>query len=266
MPYLRRSRPRYRKSMRRPRRKARTTGKVASTAVLTKRVNTLARRIRTNSDVHYCYRSATGGTIGTPYASVNICRYADLFNASGSGGPLFGSSALDFDNINKIKHYSFTFQFKIDIANEPANVDYTCALISFKKNAQQLYNPTTGTLNITDGPHYRLTGGMCMLNKQLMNIHYYRRFTMGNNNIALTTVNGVGDTTRICINDYVKIKPNKFITNPGIVGTNGDIDQLQADMDPTGQYYFLIFNNNSTADLESPSIDWQSVHKFISYS
>lgn len=264
MPF-RRPRLRFKLRRRRAMRK-RTTGRVASNAALTKRVNQLARRVASNSEVHYCYRSSTGGIIGTPYASINLCRYTDLFNASGSGGPLFGSSALDFDNINKIKHYSFALQFKIDIANEPANVDYTCALISFKRNASALYNATTGGLNITDGPHYRLTGGMCMLNKALMNIHYYRRFTLGNNNIALTTVNGVGDSTRVCINDHVKIKPNRFITNPGIVGTNGDLDQLQADQDPTCQYYFIIFNNNSTVDVESPSIDWQCIHKFISYS
>lgn len=258
-------RPRKRPVMKK--RKMRTTGKVKSTAVLTRKVNALAKRLANTSEVHYCSRSSTGGILANPYASVNLCRYDQLFNVSGGGGPLFGSNALDFDNINKILHHSFTFQFKIDIANEPANVDYTCVCVSLKKKAHGLYDETTGSLSITDGPHYRLVGGMCMLNKQLFNIHYYRRFTLGNNNIALgTAVNGVGDSTRVCINDYVKIKPRKFITNPAVVGTTGDIDALTCDLDPTGQYYFLVFNNNSSLDLESPTIDFNEIHKFISYT
>lgn len=258
-----RARKYRRRQTRRPRR---TVRKVRTLTTLTRKVNTLTRRVAMGSTVHYCYRSSSGGIIADPYASINCCKYSDLFNAGAAGGPLFGSSSPDFDNINKILHHSFTLQFKIDIFNEPANVDYTLAMVSLKKKAHGLYDETTGALTITDGPHYRKVGGMVMLNKQLFNIHYYKRFTMGNNNIALTTINGVGDTTRTCFNDYVKIKPRKFITNPGVIGASGDIDTLNCDLDPTGQYYFLIFNNNSGVDFESPSIDFNQISKFISYS
>lgn len=268
MAYRYRRRLRLRKN--KPKTKPRITkGKSMTNRALTYKVNQLTRRMANTSEVHYCSRSSTGGTIATPYASINLCRYDQLFNAVGGNGPLFGSNALDFDHVNKILHHSFTLQYKIDIANEPQNIDYTVVCISLKKKAHGLYDETTGSLSITDGPHYRLVGGMCMLNKQLFNIHYYKRMTMGNGNIALATaINGVGDQTgnKVVLNGYVKIKPRKYITNPGVIGTTGDIDTLTCDLDPTGQYYFLVFNNNISTDLQSPTIDFNEVHKFIAYS
>lgn len=232
---------------------------------LAQRVNKLQRKVNGEKEVHYCYHQISLN-LSNDYSSVNLTNYNKLFNSSSDSGPLFGSSSIDFDSVNKVQHKSTTIQYTLDMANEPDNVQMTVMCLSLKSGARSLYDPTTspGPLTIVDGPHFRKVGGMTMVNKKLFNIHYIKNIHIGNNN-QLTSVPTADNGLYRIYTDYFKIKPNCYVTNPGIVGGTGDIDVMFGDPKPTQQYFLVVFNNNSGADLQFPTLTANQISKYETF-
>lgn len=238
----------------------------ARKAPLIKRVNKIQRSLNQQRQTHYCYHQVGALNLSNDYSSLNLTNYNKLMNSSSDSGPLFGSSSFDFDNVNKVIHHSTTVQYTVDVANEVDNVQLTIMVLSLRSNARSLYDPSTspGSLGIADGPHFRKVGGMAMVNKQLFKVHYIKNLNIGNNNTAVTSSTADNGLYRL-YTGWFKIKPRTYVTNPGIVTATGDVDVLYGDLNPTKQYYLVVFNNNSGADSQFPTITCNQITKFITF-
>lgn len=175
-------------------------------------------------------------------------------------GRIFGTSAND-EECNSVIWKSFGMDLHIRSFNETDQVNFTMFVVSLKKEAAPFYNAATGALTLTDGQEYINTSatgsdtcaGLVMLNKRLFNIHYVKRFTLGNNGAALN-ISGAQTQFGTDRRFYAKFSPNRKITNP-----YGDW-KAATPAEITDNYYLLIFNNNSTADAESPRMFLNTVH------
>jgi len=229
-------------------------GKVTSIQALAKAVKGLQRKNRSEADYINLRQIATnqniGGAVATPY-QLNLCNYVNM-------GFCFGTALSDTED-NRMVHKSFGIDGYVSLENsvndEENTVGFSMYLVSLKDAATQIFSPATGTLVLTDGVTHSDNGkGMTLLNKKFFKIHKSKRFFLSNHGTALAQPSAqtqYGTDHRF----YMKWSPNSLITNP-----SGNWQALASALDPSKQYYLLIFNDNTTADLESPCISYSIVH------
>lgn len=242
----------------RGRAKVRARGRVSTMAkgrpsqiqTLAKAVKKLQRKQNSQHQILNYTQTASQTNIVQPYFGLNLCDYANFF-------PIFGTDADD-DNNYKIIHKSFGIDGYLSlenlINNEEETITFTMFIVSLKDHIGPAFNASTGALTLTAGNHYYMQNGLCMLNKKCFNIHAIRRKVLTNHGTALTNPSAQtqsGTDYRF----YMKFAPNRVIQNP-----TGDWKALNSALDPSKQYYLLIFSDNSSADLESPCISYNVVH------
>lgn len=202
-------------------------------------------------------------TVNADYQNVNLCNYQSLV----ATGPIFGSSLQDCQG-NQMIHKSIGIRCYVDLENinginEEGTVHFSAFLVSLKDAANNgsMFNPGSGALNMIPNVDYvmssvgaGLTGGMAMLNKKKFVIHRKKFFTLSNREQSLGIA---ASATQYGTNMewYWKIKPNTFIKNP-----QGDWASLQTALDPSKQYYLILFNDNSLTDTEAPQWQYSVVH------
>lgn len=171
---------------------------------------------------------------------------------------IFGTDADDTED-NKIIHQSVGIDIELTLENtlnnEESTTRFTTFLVSLKDSVGSAFNPSSGALTLLPDIHYYMqAGGQCLLNKKIFNIHKIKRCTLTNYDTALTASaaqSQYGTNYRW----YWKQSIGKVISNP-----IGSWDQLGTGLDPSKTYYILIFNDNSTADLENPQVRMSAVH------
>lgn len=171
---------------------------------------------------------------------------------------VFGTDGDDTED-NKIIHSSVGMDIEITLENtlnnEESTTRFTTFLVSLKDNIGSAFNPSSGALSLTPDIHYyQQAGGQCLLNKKCFNIHKIKRFTLTNYDTALTASaaqSQYGTVQRW----YWKLPIGKVIQNP-----TGSWDQLGTGLDPSKTYYILVFNDNSTLDLENPVFRMSAIH------
>lgn len=189
--------------------------------------------------------------INQPYTTIQI----DNFNAL---TPVFGTALGDYNDVDKAFWKSWSCQFKLESWDEEENIQVTAFLVSLQKSASNMYDSGTGNLAaLTAGTHYYNYGGMCMLSKKIFRIHRIKTFTVGNNSAALTTAGAPMWSGTTLYQGYWKIKPKAYIRNP-----SANFVGLGASLDPTQQYYMIVFNNNSGADAENPRLSYNMIYNF----
>lgn len=225
-------------------------GKVTSVQALAKSVQSIQRKMRTQHQILNYVQAQTQDNLTANYNAYNLCNYNAMV-------PTFGTDADD-DNNYKIVHKSFGMDMYISlenlINNEEETITFTCFLVSLKDHIGPAFNQSTGVLSLTNGVHYYSQAGLTLLNKKCFNIHKVKRRVLTNHGTALTgpSAQTQGGTD---FRFYWKWSPNQVIQNPA-----GDWKALSTALDPSKQYYLLIFNDNSAADLESPCITYNVVH------
>jgi len=190
--------------------------------------------------------------VAAPLHYVNLSDFSGMIST-------FGTSAND--NVdNRIIHKSVGMDCRVTlenaINNEESTIGFTAYLVSLKDDIGNVYNNLTGGLTLTLGSTHEIIQGMVLLNKKMFNIHKTKRFTLTNYNQALISPAAqtqFGTDYRW----YWRLPINKTINNP-----RGDWKQLGCALDPSKQYYLMIFNDNSTSDLESPAFSYVAVHTF----
>lgn len=234
---------------------------------LAKQVKSLVRKERKNHQyLNFVQRSNQNvqATLTNPANIVNLCNYSDI-----STGQIFGSSANDIEG-NRMCHKSISMTMEFDLANygginEEGKVQFSVFLVSLKDNIGSSFNTLTGDLQLTEGVDYvanrqgvpassGVRGGFVMLNKKRFTIHKKKYFTLDNKETALGSPSAqhqYGTYKRF----NWKVKPNMLIVNPA-----GDWSQIQTALDPSKQYYLLVFNDNSASDLEWPQMQVAAVH------
>lgn len=252
---------------------AKPTG--SNVAKLQKQIDRLSRAVRKVPQTHYVTYSKPDLAMGRQYMAINLNNYSTGGNTQTvqtygytyrpAGALTFGSTANDLES-NRIYDKSMTIQMKFSCGSELSNVNYTMFLVSLKDAANDgdMWDPTTGDLELTPGVHYTpnvsSTLGQVMINRKCFNIHYYKRFTIGNNDVALTTATARGQllSERIFT---IKKKLGHWITNP-----TGDVwGNMSTARDPSKQYYILIFNDDNSIDIQYQNLAYNIVRSVSVY-
>jgi len=220
----------------------------AKTASITKKVAAMAATLKKLNAVSYDKVTLAMGTavqnVSNPYYVYNIT------NGLNTWGAIFGSDSNDLANVQKMYVNSYKFDARLVQANEPDRTLYTAFIVSLKDQAndtQTWLNSSTGALVLTPGVHYQtLSGdGKVLMNKKYFNIHSYKRFAMGGR---------VGDQSVPDTRDLsFTIRPKqRLIENPGgnIFGSISGRNGLPYPRDPSQNYFFILFNDNSALDFQ----------------
>jgi len=186
------------------------------------------------------------------------CTVFKLSNFS-NWSAIFGSDAND-GNGNAIIHKGFGLDMYLSLENtlnEPDTTMFTIFLVSLKdeyNSNSNNFNNVTGDITIAPGFHYAVNGGLVMLNKKVFNIHAIKRRVLTNHGTALTAPSAQtqGGTDFRC---YIKHRVNKKIVAP-----YGDWKSLACPGDPSKNYFLMVFNDNSSLDLQNPLMKINVVH------
>lgn len=203
-------------------------------------------------------RQAPGGSTGDAIVQPYYCFPLSTFNA---WSRIFGTGTNDWEG-NSMIWKSFGLDVHVRSFNETEQINFTMFLISMKDNGSYCIPAAGGNLVISDTTEFinssgaggDTASGLVMLNKSICNIHYVKRFTLGNNGAALNTSSAqtqYGTDRRF----YIRHRVNKKIQNP-----IGDVFAMPRAYDPSSNYYLLIFSNNLSADAESPRVFLNVVH------
>lgn len=225
-------------------------GKTTSIMALARTVRSLQRAQKSQHQYQNYVVSASQTNVNANYLALNLCNYNTMF-------PIFGADADD-DNNQKMTHMSIGMDFYLSlenlINNEEDTITFTMFLVSLKDHIGSAFDPATGSLTLVNGNHYYQQNGLAMLNKKAFNIHKVMRRTLTNHGTTLANPSAQTQYGTDC-RWYWKISPRSVITNPV-----GDWKVLQSALDPSKQYYVLIFNDNSILDAESPALSYNFVH------
>jgi len=223
-------------------------GKPNAIQTLAKEVKALkAKNKKDHQYLNYGQAEARVNVIGD-YVAINMCNFA-------VAQPIFGADADD-DNNYKIVHHDFKMDCFLTLENtinEPDTTTFTMFLVSLKDDIGTAFNVSTGALTLVDTIHYYNQSGQVLLNKKCFKIHKTIRKTMTNYGTALSAPAAQtqsGTNARFMI----KATPKQTITN-----VRGDWKVLPSAIDPSKQYYFIIFSDNSALDLQNPGFTYNIV-------
>lgn len=229
-------------------------GRTTKTQALAKAVRTLQRQMRTSTS-YLNYSQVVNTGITADYLTIKLSNYANWTR-------VFGTDAND-DTGNRMKHNSIGIDAYISLentVNEPDTTGFTCFLVSLKDEIGGYLDQATGNLALSPNIHYTIQGGLVMLNKNVFNIHRIKRFVLTNHGQSLSNPSAqsqYGSDRRF----YWKIKPNKMIKC-----AYADWKAVQCSQDPSDNYYVLIFNDNSSVDLQNPLCRMNIVHTVQSFN
>jgi len=169
-----------------------------------------------------------------------------------SWGNIFGSEAND-GQANKMTHKSFGIDMYFNSQSESDAINFTVMIVSLKDNFSG-FNNSTGNITLSNNLDYHTQDALAMVNKKNFNIHFVKRFTLGNNGVGLgssTAQTQYGTDRRF----YTRIRCNKTVVN-----AHGDWKSLGCSQDPSDNYYLLVFNDNEILDATYPRVRFNVVH------
>jgi hypothetical protein len=165
--------------------------------------------------------------------------------------PIFGASANDSE-ANKAIHKSMGIDMYFNSQSETDPINFTVMIVSLK-DACNGFNAGTGALSLVENLDYHQMDALTMINKKNYNIHFLKRFTLGNNGVGLgssTAQTQYGTDRRF----YAKISCNKTVEN-----SRGDW-RMVCSPDPSDNYFLLVFNDNGILDATYPRLRYNVVH------
>lgn len=221
-----------------------------------KKVATLARQVKKLNKVSYeqvttVSSVANSQNLTADYNAYNLSR---LYPNSTYTIPIFGTSTTEISEVNKAYLNSKDVYVSIRQASEPNFVRMAMFLVSLKDQGATttLFDPASRQLVLTGANDYIGVGNAwetSALNPKQFNIHAVRRFTMGTEG----TAGPMADTYSQRRFKFT-IKPKqKLIENP--VGNVFNNSSFSSPVDPSQNYFIIIFNDNASLDLEYPKVD-----------
>lgn len=252
----------YRKGLGMKRRIARARygrRKASPGVVALRKVTKLIRARKQNAQWLNCFNTVNNTSIVQQLA-YNMCNYAQLTTSSTSSGPIFGTSTNDITD-PKILYHSTTMRIRVSLEsptnNEETTTRFSCFLVSLNDRVpQSRFNNSTGTLSMTNGQDFNIIQGVAYLNKKIFKIHKTKFFTLSNYNQNLNIA--AGQTQYGTDREWTwSIAPKMTVEHPA-----GDWSALSSSLDPSKQYYVLVFSDNETGDLESPQLNIHQIANF----
>lgn len=220
---------------------------------LAKKVTTLARQVKKLNKVSY-EKCITTSPVATGYnltADYNVWNLSRLNPQSAYSIPIFGKTGTEMSEVNKAYLNQKDIYVSIRQASEPNLVRMSMFLVSLKDQAATttVFDPASRQLVLTPVTDYVGLSEQVMLNPNMFTIHASRRFTMGYEGAAGPTADTYSQRRF-----KFTIKPRqKLIENP--VGNVFNNSIFASPMDPSQNYFIIIFNDNASLDLEFPKVD-----------
>lgn len=246
-------------------RKRKANSKLPSKSIarLSRQVKGISKELRRKRIAVWLRNDAANLTtnLSAPLTIQHLCRFAQ-------DQPIFGTDPNDLLG-SKILLKSISVKTDIRLENASETEEETqnieMFVVSLKDEANDIFDESAGTLTLTPDIHYYRYGNLCnmvtYLNKKYFNIHKHDRFTLTNYGATLDTSGAQtldGTDRRI---DF-KLKINKVIQAPLSNSTDQSWKSLVAPRDPSLNYFVLWFNDNLSADGESPRITMVALKKF----
>lgn len=209
-----------------------------------KKVATLTRAVKKLNKISYDkvnFRIAEDIDVSVtqPYYQFHVNKLTNAW------APVFGYDSNDIDEVNKVYVNSYKLDMRLNQSSEADLMYYSAFVVSLKDQAADstTFDPATGALTLTAGLQYTTLGanGKVLVNPSFFNIHAYKRFYMGGR---------AGDQSAPVLRDlsFTIVPKQKLITNPrgNVFGVGG----LSFPKDPSQNYFVLLFNDDSGADLQ----------------
>lgn len=238
------SRPRYgyrrRIGRTRPKLKKQVINKDNAIMYLTKQVNSIKKKVDFDARTTYLANYSNQGVVG-PYNQLNL----SLIN----GTTLLYGRDLDDMEQNRCVWQTCSFNGFISMGNEGNDIGYTMFIVSLRSNIpDDLFDASTGTIGpLTANLHYYSSAGKTFLNPEIFNVHKVKRFLT--TNYGRVTGDSSANTMPSHIPFDITFKPNKKIVSPS------NWYNLVCPSDPAKNYFLLLFSDNSSVDLESPTLE-----------
>lgn len=216
---------------------------------LKKKVNQLTKLVKGTYSLAYLQNRGTN-TMASPYFAINCISWPNFRQ-------VFGTGASDWVDENNFILKKMQLDMILRINNEGSNVDYSMFIVTLKNSMSDVYNRTTGALNLIEGTHYARNDvgdakeGSVFLNPQCFYIKYQRRITIGNNGNTPASTSAPGSGLAINKRITKTIIVNQTYNNPA-----GNVSALSCSVVPSKQYYIIFFNNNLSIDGENNTVDW----------
>ncbi|AYP28775.1 MAG: coat protein [Cressdnaviricota sp.] len=221
-------------------------------AKLTKKVDKLAKVSTERVDT---FQGVTGLSMQTQFNTYNISRLYTVAGGAQTTTPIFGTNQADLADVGKAYLNSKDVYISLRQNNEPNMIRYSMFIVSLKDQGTttSVFDPATRQLVAltSGGVHYVYNAAdQVVLNPKTFTIHATRRFTMGYEG-------SIGPTS-----DTYSEKRFKFTLKPRqklITNATGNVfaDATQTSpLDPSQNYFILIFNDNSSSDLENNKMDY----------
>jgi len=216
---------------------------------LTKKVGVLAKVSYDKVDTWSSY--AANFNMTGPYNAFNLSRIYTACN------PVWGYTVADLANSDKAYLNSKDIKIHVRQRSEPNLIRYTMFVVSLKDQGATatLFDPATRSLNLVgSGQDYvTIASDMVMLNPEAFTVHHVKRFTMGYEGTQGPTSDTYSEK-RFAFT----IKPKqKLIHNP--TGNLFNNSQFSSPVDPSQNYFVILFNDNSGTDLEFNQLDVQVI-------
>lgn len=243
--------PRYpKRQARRPVRRYKK--KSSGLASLARKVNTLVRARRQNAQWLNMTRAETNQSLAQFY-QYNMCLFSSMT-------PLFGTTTDDLAD-PKVLYHSTKVQCRVtlenSVNNEESTTRFSAFLVSLRDRIpQSKFNNSLGTLTLTNGQDYTINQGIAYLNRKIFNIHKTKYFTLTNYNTALTAP-AAQSMYGTDMEWSWSMAPKMTIEHPA-----GNWSALASALDPSKQYYVLVFSDNQTGDLENPDVTISQMANF----
>lgn len=225
-------------------------GKTTKLQTLARTVKRIQAQNRAQSEYLNLVQNVDNSNVTAPAVIQNLSYYTGM---SGT----FGTSTDDFE-ANKMVHKSVAMDCYVSLENtvndEESTIGFTAYIVSLQDNIGGYFAPGTGALTLVSGQTHEVIKGMVLLNKKMFKIHKVKRFTLSNHNTTLANPSAqtqYGTDHRW----YWKLKLGHTVSNPA-----GNWKSLSSALDPSKTYYFLLFTDNTSADLESPTLNMTCVH------
>jgi len=225
------------------------TKKPRTTAEVAKLKAAVAKLNKISYDKHTLVMGANAdANVIQPYYQYAICNGMNTWPA------VFGANTADLADVQKMYVNSYKLDVRLSQGPESDRIFYSAFIVSLKDEAADAstFDPLDGKLVLSDSLHYQPVGsnGRVLLNPKMFNIHHYKRFTMGGR---------AGDQSTPETRDlsFTIVPKQKLIVNTrgNIFGSAASPNNgLTYPKDPSQNYFFLLFNDDSLADAAANRI------------
>lgn len=213
---------------------------------LSRKVNKVARTVNQRNQTVTYTTQETGSAISANFTEFDLTPLNDWTSVFSPA-----SSNIAFDQ-RYAAIQRFRLRYHLTNASEINPIDCTVMLLAAK--SKKVFEDTTQMTTLSQGTDYvSLSGNLVMINQKRFKVFYQKTHRIatgpqaGNNNLVITTATNPRD-----LNGYKTMRPNWPIRN-----TMGNWDDVATTSLP---YYMhlrlVVFNNNSSLDLQWPTIEY----------